>query len=127
MATNYKQLVVWQKAMDLVQGVYAVTKGWPKEEVFGLTSQARRAAVSVPSNIAEGEGRGSDPDFVRFLYIAHGSLRELETQLMLADRLRLSSAEKINPLLDRCGDVGRLLNGLVRRLRTADRRLPTAD
>jgi four helix bundle protein len=127
MATNFKQLVVWQKAMDLVAMVYSLTKTWPKEEVFGPTSQLRRAAVSVPSNIAEGEGRGSDADFVRFLYIAHGSLREVETQLLLSDRIGLAVASKLNPLLDQCGEVGRLLNGLIRRLQTADRRLPTAD
>ena len=84
---NYCDLVAWQKAMDLVESVYKATSQFPKEEVYGLTNQLRRAAVSVPSNIAEGQGRRSDNDFRRFLAIGHGSLREVETQVLIAQRL----------------------------------------
>jgi four helix bundle protein len=76
---NYKDLVAWQKSMDLVASVYKITKEFPKEEVYGLTSQIRRAVVSIPSNIAEGDGRESKKEFSQFLSIAYGSLREVET------------------------------------------------
>lgn len=84
---NYTDLIAWQKAMDFVHRVYALTSGFPGDERFGLTSQLRRAAVSIPSNIAEGEGRETPGDFIRFLAIAHGSLREVETQLRISQRL----------------------------------------
>jgi len=84
MIRKYQQLIVWQKAMLLVSEIYRLTQGFPDNEKFGLTSQLRRAAVSVPSNIAEGSGRGSDKDFCRFLYQARGSLTEIETQLLIA-------------------------------------------
>ncbi|WP_374687346.1 four helix bundle protein [Promineifilum sp.] len=76
---SYRELIVWQKAMDLVLNVYEVTRAFPREEAFGLTSQLRCACISVPSNIAEGQGRHSVKEFVRFLEIAHGSLQEVET------------------------------------------------
>lgn len=118
--------------MDLVELVYDETKTWPRDEIFGLTSQVRRAAVSVPSNIAEGEGRGSDQDFIRFLNMAHGSLREVETQLLIAVKITFTVQKQIDPILEKCGEVGRLVNGLIRHLRSAtsspaDRRPPTAD
>lgn len=84
---KYQRLVVWQKSMDLVSDIYQTTEAIPDIERFGLTAQMRRAAVSIPSNIAEGAGRNSDKDFVRFLNIAGGSLQELETQLLLAAKL----------------------------------------
>jgi four helix bundle protein len=84
---NYTELVAWQKAMDLVQDVYLATKAFPKEEKYGLTTQMQRAAVSIPSNIAEGQGRSGRGEFRHHLSIAHGSLRELETQLVIALRL----------------------------------------
>src|SRR4051794_5130461 len=84
---NYRDLVAWQKAMDLVAEVYRASRGFPSEELYGLTNQVRRASVSIPSNIAEGEGRGTNAEFVRFLRIAYGSLREVETQLLIAERL----------------------------------------
>ena len=87
-ARNYRDLVAWQKAMDLVELVYRTTTGFPKHELYGLTSQIRRAAVSVPFNIAEGEGRSSSKkDFIRCLSIAYGSLREVETQALIGTRL----------------------------------------
>ncbi len=87
---NYRELVVWQKAMTFVELVYRATRQFPREELYGLTNQLRRAAVSVPSNIAEGQGRFSTREFLSFLSIARGSLREAETQLMIAQRLKLS-------------------------------------
>ena len=84
---NYSDLIAWQKAMDLVEMVYKITSHFPKEETYGLTSQLIRAVVSVPSNIAEGQGRSSVNDFRRFLAISHGSIREVETQILIAERL----------------------------------------
>jgi four helix bundle protein len=100
--------------MDLAEAVYAATRGYPKDEMYGLTSQTRRSAVSVPSNIAEGQGRGSSRDFARFLAVARGSLCELETQLLLGARLKYVDGAVIDALLKQAGTVGRLLNGLLR-------------
>jgi len=111
---SYADLVVWQKAMDLVVEVYALTRAFPGDEKFGLTSQLRRAAVSVPSNIAEGEGRHSGADFKRFLAIAHGSLCETETQLQLSERLGYADSESVDRLLQRAAEVGRMIQGLRR-------------
>ena len=109
---NYRDLVAWQKAIDLVEMVYSATKTWPREELYGLTSQIRRAAVSIPSNIAEGQGRASTKEFANHLSIAYGSLREVETQALIAERLGYLPSEKVKLLLDRTAEVGRLLNGL---------------
>jgi len=100
--------------MDLAEAVYAATREYPKDEMYGLTSQTRRSAVSVPSNIAEGQGRGSSREFVRFLAVARGSLCELETQLLLGARLQYVDGAVIDALLKQSGTVGRLLNGLIR-------------
>jgi four helix bundle protein len=81
---SYRELIVWQKAMKLVQSIYSLTKDFPKEEVYALTSQIRRAAVSIPSNIAEGQGRDSTKEFLHHLSIAYGSLMEVETQILIA-------------------------------------------
>lgn len=113
-ARNYTELETWQRAMDLVESVYAATRAYPKEEMYGLTSQTRRSAVSIPSNIAEGQGRGGTKDFVRFLVVARGSLCELETQLRLGSRLRYTDDASIESLLKQSATVGRLLNGLIR-------------
>ena len=111
---SYEQLVVWQKAMLLAKMVYGVQKQLPKEEMYGLGDQIRRAVVSVPSNIAEGFGRGSDAEFKRFLAIARGSLFEVKTQLQLAESLGyLRLDEEIASLSD---EVGKLLSGLSRSL-----------
>ncbi len=111
--SSYQDLVVWQKGMDFVESVYRVTAGFPGDERFGLTSQLRRAAVAIPSNIAEGQGRQAKGDFARFLRIAQGSLREAETQLFIADRLDYINKQTSAHLLKASGDVGRLLNGLI--------------
>lgn len=109
---NYSDLVAWQKAMDLVEAVYRASAGFPREEQYGLTGQCRRAAVSVPSNIAEGQGRRSTKEFLYYLSVAHGSLRELETQLMIALRLKYVKQESVLAVMNLAGEVGRLINGL---------------
>jgi len=114
---DYRNLVVWQKAMELVEAVYRLTRSFPKEEVYGLTSQLRRAAVSVPCNIAEGQGRRTTGDFLQFLSVARGSLMEVETQLMIAERLRFCTLEEVKPVLALAGDVGRPLSGLSKSLK----------
>ena len=113
---SYEELVAWQKAMLLAKIVYGIQKHLPKEEVYGLGDQIRRAVVSVPSNIAEGFGRGSDAEFKRFLAIARGSLFEVKTQLQLAESLGYLRLDKeISSLMD---EVGKLLSGLSRALST---------
>jgi len=98
--------------MDLVELLYRATVDFPREETFGLRSQMRRAVVSIPSNIAEGQGRNSRREFRRFLSIAHGSLRELETQIHIAQRLDYLKTPEFQSLQTGCGEVGRLINGL---------------
>jgi four helix bundle protein len=110
---NYQELIVWQKAMDLVEDVYRSSKDFPREEIYGLTSQIRRAAVSIPSNIAEGQGRRTTADFLRHLSIAYGSLRECETQILIARRLKYIAQARLEEVMSRAGEVGRLLNGLM--------------
>ena len=112
--TDYSQLETWQCAMDLTEAVYSATRGYPKDELYGLVSQTRRSAVSVPSNIAEGQGRGSSREFVRFLAVARGSLAELQTQLLLAERFKYLAPEQASKLMEQSWTVGRLLNGLIR-------------
>src|SRR5438128_3931328 len=110
---NYQELIAWQKSMDLVEEVYKSSKDFPREEIYALTSQIRRAAVSIPSNIAEGQGRRTTADFLRHLSIAYGSLREVETQILIAQRLKYLAQAKVENVLRRAGEVGRLLNGLM--------------
>ena len=110
---NYQQLIVWQRAMDLVEEIYRSTKDFPREELYALTNQIRRAAVSIPSNIAEGQGRRTTADFLRHLSIAYGSLRELETQALIARRLSYIAQARLEDVMNRTGEVGRLLNGLM--------------
>jgi four helix bundle protein len=111
---NYQDLLAWQRGMDLVEAIYHAPHAIPADEKYGLTSQMRRAAVSVPANIAEGQGRGGDAELVRFLRIAHGSLRELETHILIAVRLRYLEDSIARTLLDLAGEFGRLINGLIR-------------
>jgi four helix bundle protein len=110
---QYSELVAWQKAMDLVVEVYTITKGFPREEMYGLSSQVRRAAVSVPSNIAEGQSRSSR-DFVYFLSIAQGSLSEAETQMQIAQRLGYVDASRLEEFAKLAGETGRLIRGLAK-------------
>jgi len=112
-AQYYKDLVAWQKAVLLVTEIYRVTKKFPKDELFGLTSQVRRAAVSIPSNIAEGQGQLSKGDFRRFLGHARGSLLELETQILIAQNLDYLTKDEVSQLSYLISEVGRILNGLI--------------
>jgi four helix bundle protein len=113
---SYRDLKVWQEGMNLVETCYRVTKTFPKEETYGMTSQIRRAAVSIPANIAEGYGRKTRGEYIQFLYIAQGSLKELETHLLLAIRVELASEQIINTVLNQCELVGKILLSLIRAL-----------
>lgn len=113
MGKSYRDLIAWQKGIGLVAEVYRVTRAFPKEEQYGLTSQLRRAAVSVPSNIAEGQGRKSNGEFRRFLHNAAGSLMEVETQLTIAGVLQFMAQPQVDELLARTSELGRILNGLI--------------
>lgn len=109
---SYRDLIVWQKAMDLVVLVYQAGKKFPREELYGLTNQIRRAAVSVPSNIAEGQGRSSTKEFRHHLSTAYGSLQEVETQILVAQRLEYLDQEEVEVVLNLTAEVGRLINAL---------------
>jgi four helix bundle protein len=116
---SYKDLVVWQKAMDVTVGVYQLTAGFPKHELYGLTSQMRRAAASIPANIAEGRARKGEAEFGQFLYIAAGSLAELETYLDLTSRLGYADEAALAPLSAAVDELDKILYGLIRALRTS--------
>ncbi|WP_447893724.1 four helix bundle protein [Vreelandella sp. GE22] len=113
---KHQELRVWQLAMDLVEQVYTLTKTLPDEERYGLTSQMRRCAVSIPSNIAEGAARGSTQEFIRFLYIAQGSLSELETQLLIANRL--SYLRDVSTITGNTQQLSAQLGGLIKHLKS---------
>ncbi len=117
MLRSYRDLLVWQKAMEFVVETYRFTESFPREEVYGLRSQVRRASVSVPSNIAEGYGRASRKEYLQFLYVAQGSLKETETQIILAEMLGYVSKDATELLLEKAALVGKLLGGLIRALR----------
>ena len=117
MVKHYKQLLVWQKAMDLVTEVYRITATFPEKEKFRLVSQLRRAAVSIPSNIAEGQGRATTGEFKQCLGQARGSLLEVETQVLIAENLRFVDGAATQQIHERIAEVGRLLNGLIRSLK----------
>jgi len=117
MAQHYKNLIAWQKAMQMVEEVYRLTENFPKREIYSLTDQMRRAAVSVPSNIAEGQAHFSRREFSRFLQHARGSLAELETQILISVRLRYAQEPEAKLVLLQIEEVGRILNGLVGALR----------
>ena len=114
---DHRDLLLWRKALDLTIDVYKTTKGFPRQEVFGLVSQLRRASVSVPSNIAEGTARRTTKEFIAFLHIARGSLAELDTQLSLARRLGYLTDAETNILVSQTDEVGRLLNAVLSGLR----------
>jgi four helix bundle protein len=117
MSGTYTDLEVWQAAMHLAEDIYRITKSFPKEETYGLTIQLRRAAVSVPSNIAEGKGRSSEKELTQFLCHSRGSLFEIETQVNLAMRLGYLDAQQAESVLGKTARVGQLLNGLLRAFR----------
>ena len=115
-AGYYSDLKVWQKSMDLAVEIYQLVKLLPREELYGLSDQMRRAVVSIPSNIAEGHQRSATKDYIRFLFIAKGSLGELETQLLLCERLGYVNNEISGPIYSRCEEIGRMLSGLINSL-----------
>lgn len=117
-SSRYQDLVVWQKAMSLAKAVYQLTKGFPDDERFGLTSQLRRAAVSIPSNIAEGQGRLTQGEFKQFLGTARGSVFEVETQLLLASEFNYIDPAVLLSALELSGEISRMLNGLIKSLET---------
>lgn len=118
---SYQDLAVWKKAMQLVAQVYLLTKRFPREEMHGLTSQMRRAAISIPTNIAEGWGRGSKKEYIQFLRIARGSLLELETLLTIARTLRYLSQEDMQATLALVEEISRMLSGLIASLKRGAR------
>lgn len=113
MGHSYRELIVWQKAIGMVTNIYRATQSFPKQETYGLVSQIRRSAVSIPSNIAEGQGRVSRGEFRQFLGNARGSLPEMETQLCIANNLGYLSEETMGALMERSGEVSRLLHRLM--------------
>ena len=115
---NFRELRVWQLGMQLAEEVYCLSRLFPRSEMYGLSSQIQRAAVSVPANIAEGHAGGSTKDFLRYLAIAQGSLAELETHLLLAERLKYAAPAQTGPIIGRCADEARMLRALRNRIRS---------
>jgi four helix bundle protein len=122
---HYSDLIAWQKAMDLVVRVYRATEPFPQREMFGLSNQLRRAAVSIPSNIAEGQGRSTTKEFLHFLSIARGSLQEVETQLLIAFRLDYLDESVKQELMNGTTELSRIINGLMKSLNADPCRLTT--
>ena len=116
-SNSYRDLVVWQQGIELVHGIYDVTSHFPDAEKFGLSSQMRRAAVSVACNVAEGQGRNTSGEFIQFLGHSRGSLQEVETQLLVAERRKFLSPQATAALMAQCDRVRKLLNGLMNSLR----------
>ena len=114
---SYRDLIVWQKSIELVKICYQLTETFPQREIYGLSQQLRRASVSVPSNIAEGNGRESKKDYIHFLNISRGSLKETETQLIIAETLGFIKSNELETVLDKTGEIGFLLNNLIRSLK----------
>ncbi|NLF08185.1 MAG: four helix bundle protein [Pirellulaceae bacterium] len=113
---DYRELIAWQKAMNLVEEIYRTTKTFPREEIYGLTSQLRRAAISVPSNIAEGNGWPTTRDYVHFLGVAYGSVKEVEPQVLISERLRYINADSSEKLVEMTTEIARLISGLINSL-----------
>ncbi|TRX49335.1 four helix bundle protein [Fulvivirga sp. M361] len=114
---NYKELKIWQKSVDLAVKVYELTQDFPKEEIYGLTSQIRRSGVSIPSNIAEGSGRNSSKEFNHFLGISHGSSYELDTQLTIASRIGFLKEEHFQTLQSEIDEIQKMNHGLKKSLK----------
>lgn len=116
MITSYKELDVWKKSMLLVREIYIKTSNFSENEKFGLISQMRRASVSIPSNIAEGWGRKTNKDYVKFLHISLGSLYELETQVIICEKINLISKDQLIEIYEFINDIGKMLNILIYKL-----------
>lgn len=119
MIKSYRDLIVWQKSMQLVTDVYRLTRDLPKEEQYGLLSQIRRSAVSIPSNIAEGYGRKSTSDYIRFLQISRGSLYELQTQIEICLNLDFLSRQDFDDIYEKSSEIERMLNGLIKKVKAS--------
>ncbi len=117
---THKDLNVWKKSIELVEIIYDVSKSFPKEEIYGITNQIRRAAVSIPSNIAEGAARQSNKEFIRFLFIALGSLSELETQLIIVNKLKYLKTSNDITLLNDIEELRKMITGLIKYLRKSN-------
>ncbi|MCG3161830.1 MAG: hypothetical protein JMDDDDMK_03044 [Acidobacteria bacterium] len=113
---SYQDLETWKLGMEIAEDCYRLTRNFPKEELFGMTIQIRKASASVPANIAEGYGREGTRDYIRFLQIAQGSLKETETHLILSRRVELSQPQRINPILEKCDCLGKKLHNQIRSL-----------
>ena len=113
---SYRELVVWQRGMELVEEIYKLVRSLPKEEMYALSDQMRRAVVSIPSNIAEGFARKAPKDYARFLLMARGSKYELETQLIICERLKYLSADETNKAMGLCDEIGKMLNSIIAKL-----------
>ena len=124
--SSYRDLRIWREAVELALAVYRITTAFPKHELYGLTSQMRRAAVSISSNIAEGKGHSSDGDPGRFLFLARGPLLELQTQIVIAKELEYLTVEQSSRLTKTTDDLGRGLNGLIQTVRGTARKLVIA-
>ncbi len=113
---SFKDLIVWQKGIELVNEIYKVTKHFPKEELYGLISQIRRAAISVPTNVAEGWGRGTTKNYIQFLEISRGSLYELNTLIIISTNQEYLSSKKCSEIESTINDIGRILNAIITKL-----------
>ena len=118
---SYRDLVVWQEAMNLAEAAYRLTAQFPKDEAYGLTAQLRRSGASIPANIAEGYGRESTGAYIQHLRIAQGSLKEFETHLLLAERIDIADKAAFAPLLAKSDMIGKLLRGLIRSIEKSNR------
>lgn len=118
---SYRDLNVWQEAMSVAEAIYQLTETFPQSELYGLTTQMRRASVSIAANIAEGNGRETSGAYVQFLRISQGSLKELETHLFLAQRVGLADSQQAEPILSECDKLGRMLRGLIRAIQDKSR------
>jgi len=116
---SYRDLLVWQKGIDLVVVSYRATEAFPKSETYGLISQIRRAATSIPANIAEGYGRGTRKEYVQFLMFTQGSLKELETHFIVSEKLTYITAAQCERVLKQTDELGRMLGSLIRKLKTS--------
>jgi len=117
---NYKDLDIWKRSIELVEEIYRLTKTFPKEELYGLTSQMRRAAISIPSNIAEGFTRLHNKEYRQFLYISLGSCAELNTQIIISSRLSYLSNEKANRTINEIEEISKMIMGLIKKINTND-------
>ncbi|MCH8517810.1 MAG: four helix bundle protein [Cyclobacteriaceae bacterium] len=114
---THRDFEAWKKSVDFVASIYDFTKSFPKEETYGLSSQIRRSAVSIPSNIAEGAARKNDKEFIQFLYVALGSAAELETQLIISNKIQISDQGEINVLLESLEEISKMIFGLIKFLK----------